>query len=152
MKTKFSLSEILEVFCYSLKNVFHSTMHQMCQNRLRFIDIMIWSNNFNAILSCTKLRPERSAVSFLMLPCQNSIIDQDSFSMLQTDTLQFTQIAQTIDKLVFHLARTKKSLFSSGKWKIFNRKIEGKNNFSDQKNEKFSCDSLGTRSFAMKNS
>jgi hypothetical protein len=36
--------------------------------------------------------------------CQNSIIDQDSFSMLQTDTLQFTQIAQTIDKLVFHLA------------------------------------------------
>lgn len=27
--------------------------------------------------------------------------------MLQTDTLQFTQIAQTIDKLVFHLVKAR---------------------------------------------
>lgn len=73
---------------------------------------MIETNNFNAILSCThKSSVRRNLSQFfdaaLLRPCQNSIIDQDSFGMLQTNTLQFTQIAQTIDKLVFHLAGVK---------------------------------------------
>lgn len=65
---------------------------------------------------------------FQMLSCQNSIIDLDSFSMLQTDTLQFTQIAQTIDKLVFHLAGEKKLIQLRKKHKIqFKRSERGKN-------------------------
>jgi hypothetical protein len=85
--------------------------------------------------------PREICLSFLMLSCQNSIIDQDSFSMLQTDTLRFTQIAQTIDKLVFHLAGEKElgkkliQLRKKGKFQlkereektIFCRFLNGKN-------------------------
>lgn len=83
-----------------------------------------WTNKFNAILSCThksfvrKISPTFFDAAVLR-PCQNSIIDRASFSMLQTDTLQFTQIAQTIDKLVFHLAEAKKEIFN---WKSSERK------------------------------
>lgn len=88
-----------------------------------------WANNFNAILSCTHKSSVRKIFFSLLLalrPCQNSIIEQDSFSMLQTDTLQFTQIAQTIDKLVFHLARARVCSASNKREKNLNLKLRMK--------------------------
>jgi hypothetical protein len=75
--------------------------------------------------------------------------------MLQTDTLRFTQIAQTIDKLVFHLAGEKElgkkliQLRKKGKFQLKER--EEKTifcRFLNGKNLPFRGSEGGKRSFA----